>query len=85
MVIKRFNPFSKHDWDKVGDKIEDAAEDVGDAIKDTAEDVGDKIKGEAESAGRKLEPLAEQALDAAEDAVKEGPATLSSYSSLRAP
>ena len=59
MVIKRFNPFSKHDWEKAGDKIEDAAEQVGDAFKDTAED-----------AGKKLEPLAEQALDAAEEAVK---------------
>ena len=58
MVIKRFNPFSRHDWEKAGDKIEDAAEQVGDAFKDTAED-----------AGRKLEPLAEQALDAAEEAV----------------
>ena len=59
MVIKRFNPFSRHDWEKAGDKIEDAAEQVGDAFKDTAED-----------AGKKLEPLAEQALDAAEEAVK---------------
>ena len=59
MVIKRFNPFSRHDWEKAGDKIEDAAEQVGDAFKDTAED-----------AGKKLEPLAEQAFDAAEEAVK---------------
>ena len=59
MVIKRFNPFSRHDWEKAGDKIEDAAEQVGDAFKDTAED-----------AGKKLQPLAEQALDAAEEAVK---------------
>ena len=42
---------AKHDWEKAGDKIEDAAEQVGDAFKDTAED-----------AGKKLEPLAEQAL-----------------------
>ena len=48
-TIKRFNPFSRHDWEKAGDKIEDAAEQVGDAFKDTAED-----------AGKKLEPLAEQ-------------------------
>ena len=40
MVIKRFNPFSRHDWEKAGDKIEDAAEQVGDAFKDTAEDAG---------------------------------------------
>ena len=46
-TIKRFNPFSRHDWEKAGDKIEDAAEQVGDAFKDTAED-----------AGKKLEPLA---------------------------
>ena len=59
VVIKRFNPFSRHDWEKAGDKIEDAAEQVGDAFKDTAED-----------AGKKLNPLAEQALDAAEEAVK---------------
>ena len=58
-MIKRFNPFSKHDWEKAGDKIEDAAEQVGDAFKDTAED-----------AGKKLQPLAEQALDAAEETVK---------------
>ena len=70
MPPKLWNPFKRDDWSKVGNEIEDAADDVGDAIKDTAEDVGDKIKGEAESAGRKLEPLAEQALDAAEDAVK---------------
>ena len=50
MVARGFNPFNKNDWNKVGDKIEDAAEDVGDAIKDTAEDVGDKIKGEAQDA-----------------------------------
>ena len=60
MVIKRFNPFSRHDWEKAGDRIEDAAEQVGDAFKDTAED-----------AGKKLQPLAEQALDAAEEAVKQ--------------
>ena len=65
MTLKRFNPFSRHDWEKAGDKIEDAAEQVGDAI-----NVGDKIKGEAQDVGRKLEPLAEQALDAAEEAVK---------------
>ena len=57
--LKRFNPFSRHDWEKAGDKIEDAAEQVGDAFKDTAED-----------AGKKLQPLAEQAFDAAEEAVK---------------
>ena len=43
MVIKRFNPFSRHDWEKAGDKIEDAAEQVGDAFKDTAEDAGKKL------------------------------------------
>ena len=60
MTLKRFNPFSsRHDWEKAGDKIEDAAEQVGDAFKDTAED-----------AGKKLQPLAEQAFDAAEEAVK---------------
>ena len=59
MTTRGFNPFSKHDWEKAGDRIEDAAEQVGDAFKDTAED-----------AGRKLEPLAEQAFDAAEEAVK---------------
>ena len=59
MTLKRFNPFSRHDWEKAGDKIEDAAEQVGDAFKDTAED-----------AGKKLQPLAEQALDAAEETVK---------------
>ena len=50
---------ASHDWEKAGDKIEDAAEQVGDAFKDTAED-----------AGKKLQPLAEQAFDAAEEAVK---------------
>ena len=59
MTARGFNPFSRHDWEKAGDRIEDAAEQVGDAFKDTAED-----------AGKKLEPLAEQAFDAAEEAVK---------------
>ena len=42
MALKRFNPFSRHDWEKAGDKIEDAAEQVGDAFKDTAEDAAGK-------------------------------------------
>ena len=62
MPTKLWNPFKRDDWSKVGNEIEDAADDVGDAIKDTAEDVGDKIKDTAEDAGKKLEPLAEQAL-----------------------
>ena len=64
MTTRGFNPFSRHDWEKAGDKIEDAAEQVGDAFKDTAEDAGDKINWEAQDGGRKLEPLAEQAFDA---------------------
>ena len=51
MVARGFNPFNKNDWNKVGDKIEDAAEQAGDAIKDAAEDVGDQIKGEAQDVG----------------------------------
>ena len=70
MTLKRFNPFSRHDWEKAGDKIEDAAEQVGEAIKDEAEDVGNKIKHEAEDVGEELQDVAEQALDVVEEAVK---------------
>ena len=62
VVIKGFNPFSRHDWEKAGDKIEDAAEQVGDVFKDTAEDAGKQARTAWQ----------QQAFDAAEEAVKSG-------------